>query len=163
MSGQRATLPTEAQWEWACRAGTSSQWSFGEHPPGMLRVANIADAGIARWNYGRQEAGYQDGVPYSAPGGSFPANAWGLYDMHGNVAEWCLTSYRPYPYRTDDGRERPGETGLKVVRGGSWNDTLRFATSASRWRYEPYKPVYNVGFRVLLEVPGSERIAAAAP
>lgn len=160
-TGQQATLPTEAQWEWACRAGTSSRWSFGEYQPGMQRLANIADGSVANWNYGRQEPGYQDGLQYSAPGGTFPANAWGLCDMHGNVAEWCLTTYRPYPYRADDGRDRPGDSGMKVVRGGSWNDTLRFATSASRWRYEPYKPVYNVGFRVLLEVPGGEKIAAA--
>ena len=79
--------------------------------------------------------------------------------MHGNVAEWCLTAYRPYPYRPDDGRDDPQAAGPKVVRGGSWNDTLRFATSASRWRYEPYKPVYNVGFRVLLEEPQGEKVA----
>jgi len=160
-TGQRATLPTEAQWEWACRAGTSSRWSFGEPQPGMQRVANIADGSVAHWNYGRQEPGYQDGIQYSAPGGGFPANTWGLHDMHGNVAEWCLTAYRPYPYRADDGRDRLGEAGMRVVRGGSWNDTFRFATSASRWRYEPYKPVYNVGFRVLLEIPDGEKIAAA--
>jgi len=117
-TGQRATLPTEAQWEWACRAGTSSRWSFGEPQPGMQRVANIADGSVAHWNYGRQEPGYQDGIQYSAPGGGFPANTWGLHDMHGNVAEWCLTAYRPYPYRADDGRDRLGEAGMRVVRGG---------------------------------------------
>ncbi|MCY2994920.1 MAG: SUMF1/EgtB/PvdO family nonheme iron enzyme [Planctomycetota bacterium] len=160
-TGARATLPTEAQWEWACRAGTATRWSFGEFTPSLQRVANIADGSLAGWNFGRQEAGYQDGAQFSVPSGSFPTNAWGLSDLHGNVAEWCLSTYRPYPYRTDDGRDDPNATGPKVVRGGSWNDTMRFATSASRWRYEPYKPVYNVGFRVLLEIPGSERVAAA--
>jgi formylglycine-generating enzyme required for sulfatase activity len=158
-SGQQATLPTEAQWEWACRAGTASRWSFGDYRPGLSRAANIADGSAAHWNYGRQEPGYQDGVPYSGPGGSFPPNAWGLHDMHGNVSEWCRTTYRPYPYRPGDGRDEPQAAGPKVVRGGSWNDTLRFATSAARWRYEPYKPVYNVGFRVLLEVPEGEKVA----
>ena len=75
--------------------------------------------------------------PTASPGGQFPANAWGLSDMHGNVAEWCLSTYRPYPYRADDGRDEPRPSGLKVVRGGSWNDTLRSSTSASRWRMSP--------------------------
>jgi len=150
-TGRRCTLPTEAQWEWACRAGTATRFSFGSYEPGQKNLANVADASIEKWNYGRSEPGYQDGVPYTAPGGRFPANAWGLSDMHGNVAEWCLSTYRPYPYRPADGRDDPRTPGLKVVRGGSWNDTFRGATSASRWRYQPYQPIYNVGFRVLCE------------
>jgi formylglycine-generating enzyme required for sulfatase activity len=148
-TGQRCTLPTEAQWEWAARAGTASTFHFGEYQAGMNNLANVADAGIANWNYGRAEPGYNDGAAYSAAGARYAANAWGLFDMHGNVAEWCLSAYRPYPYRDDDGRNDPRAPGLKVVRGGSWNDTLRYATSASRWRFQPYQPVYNVGFRVV--------------
>lgn len=151
-TGMRCTLPTEAEWEWACRAGSATPFNFGEYRPGANNLANIADRSVEAWNYGRTEPGYSDGVQYTAPGGRFPLNAWGLADMHGNVAEWCLTAYRPYPYRADDGRDDPRASGAKVVRGGSWNDTFRQATSASRWRYEPYKPVYNVGFRVRCEV-----------
>ena len=107
---------------------------------------------IRSWNHGRAESGYRDGLRYSSPGGRFPPNAWGLHDMHGNAAEWCRTTYRPYPYTTTtDGGDNPTTPGPKVVRGGSWNDTLRSATSTTRWRYEPHKPVYNVGFRVVTE------------
>jgi formylglycine-generating enzyme required for sulfatase activity len=125
----------------------------------MTAFANIADETARRWNHGRAETGYQDGRHFTAPGGGFAANAWGLHDMHGNVAEWCSTVYRPYPYLAADGRDNLDAVGPRVVRGGSWNDTLRFATSASRWRYEPYKPVYNVGFRVLVQVSVTEPVA----
>jgi formylglycine-generating enzyme required for sulfatase activity len=149
-TGERCTLPTEAQWEWACRAGTATPFAVGEYQPGMPAFANLADETARVWNHGRADAGYNDGVQFTGVGGRFAANAWGLHDMHGNVAEWCLSTYRPYPYNASDGRDDPAGPGAKVVRGGSWNDTLRFATSASRWRYSSYKPVYNVGFRVAL-------------
>ena len=157
--GLRCSLPTEAQWEWACRAGTATALFVGDIRPGMRPFANIADESIRSWNHGRAESGYNDGVRYSGPGGRFPPNAWGVYDMHGNVAEWCRTTYRPYPYSADDGRDRPTTRGPKVVRGGSWNDTLHSATSASRWRYEPYKPVFNVGFRVVIETDAPDAVA----
>ena len=159
-TGYRCTLPTEAQWEWACRGGTGSTYAFGEYKPGKNNLANIADAGLANWNYGRGEAGYSDGAAFSVPGGRYAPNAWGLYDMHGNAAEWCLSTYKPYPYSPQDGRDDPATPGMKVVRGGSWNDTMQNATSASRWRYQPYQPVYNVGFRVLVEVKVKAAVAA---
>ena len=150
-TGLHCTLPTEAQWEWACRAGTATDFSVGDYTSGMQPFANIADEGLAGWNHGRAESGYRDGLNFSAPGGRFAANAWGLHDMHGNVAEWCRTSYRQYSYRDGDGRNDVSVDEPKVVRGGSWNDTLRNATSATRWRYDVHKPVYNVGFRVVIE------------
>jgi formylglycine-generating enzyme required for sulfatase activity len=67
--------------------------------------------------------------------------------MHGNVAEWTRSAYRPYPCDPSGDED---EAGLKVVRGGSWNDTMAFAGSASRWRYAAWQPVYQVGFRVLV-------------
>jgi len=160
VSGRRCTLPSEAQWEWACRAGTATRCSFGEQLPAAQPPANLADETIRNWNYGRGEPGYRDGVPYSGPVGQFPPNAWGLRDMHGNVAEWTRSVYRPYPYNPADGRDDPRAAGLKVVRGGSWNDTLRYATSASRWRYPAYQPVYNVGFRILCEVDKPQQVAS---
>jgi len=145
-SGRTCTLPTEAQWEWACRAGAASDYACGPVPRNGF--ANIADESIRDWNYGRAQEGYTDGAPYSTPGGRYAPNAWGLFDMHGNVAEWTLSEYRPYPY-TGRGGAAAGEA-MKVVRGGSWNDTLPYVTSASRWRYPAHQPVYNVGFRVLV-------------
>ena len=159
-TGQRCSLPTEAEWEWAARAGAETPLPAGAPMPDNKPFANLADGSIAGWNYGRCEPGYNDGQQYSVQGGKFPANAWGLFDMHGNVAEWCQSVYRPYPYRPDDARDDPRTNGLKVVRGGSWNDTLRFATSASRWRYQPHQPVYNVGFRVRVE-PAAPAVAAS--
>ncbi len=145
VSGRPCTLPSEAQWEWACRAGTDTDFAFGSELKNFK--ANLADEGLRDWNYGRAQTGYQDNVNYSASGGRFDPNAWGLFDMHGNVSEWTLSQYQPYPYK----REATEEGILKVVRGGSWNDRLSFATSASRWRYPAFQPVYNVGFRVLIQ------------
>lgn len=160
-TGQAVTLPTEAQWEWACRAGTGGAFSAGPYSSGMSAFANIADSSVSGWNYGRSEPGYNDGVAFLAPVGNYAPNAWGLCDMHGNVAEWCLSSYRAYPYDAADGRNAPEPEGLKVVRGGSWLETLRYATSASRWRYQPYQAAYTVGFRVVVPAGNSEPLALA--
>jgi formylglycine-generating enzyme required for sulfatase activity len=159
-TGHRCTLPSEAEWEWAARAGTETPLPVGPWQSGMTPFANLADSGIAGWNYGRSEPNYSDGQRYSSAGGQFAPNTWGLFDMHGNVAEWCQSSYRAYPYRADDGREAPQSPGWKVVRGGSWNDTMRYATSASRWRYEAHQPVYNVGFRVRVDAEAAQSVAA---
>jgi formylglycine-generating enzyme required for sulfatase activity len=80
--------------------------------------------------------------------------------MHGNAAEWTRTTYQPYPYRTDDGRDRITSAGEKVVRGGSWRDRPKFSRSAYRWSYPSYQKVYNVGFRVVIE-PRIDRMASA--
>jgi formylglycine-generating enzyme required for sulfatase activity len=82
---------------------------------------------------------------------SFLPNAWGLHDMHGNVCEWTRTTYAPYPYREDDGRNDLSEDRKKVVRGGSWRDLPKRATSAFRLNYRAWQPVYNVGFRVVCD------------
>ena len=80
--------------------------------------------------------------------GSFPPNPFGLHDMHGNVAEWTLSTYRPYPYDPEDGRDALTEQGRKVVRGGSWRDRPKRATSSYRLGYAPHQRVFNVGFRI---------------
>lgn len=82
----------------------------------------------------------------SAPVGSYLANAWGLHDMHGNVAEWTRSEYRSYADRSP-----LGEPGRLVVRGGSWSDRPHRCTSAFRWGYQPWQAVYNVGIRVVAE------------
>jgi formylglycine-generating enzyme required for sulfatase activity len=135
-SGMACALPTEDEWEWACRAGSGERWPFGEVTPGMAKVANVADRSLQGWGWGRCEAAYDDGVQFSANVGSFPPNAWGLCDLIGNVAEWTTGTY--------------GDDGLKVIRGGSWNDTFSTCRTASRWRYPAWQPVYNVGFRVVV-------------
>ena len=79
--------------------------------------------------------------------GTYLANPWGLYDVHGNAAEWTLSDYSAYP----GGREING-SGRKVVRGGSWSDRPYRCRSAFRWGYPSWQPVYNVGFRVVAEI-----------
>jgi len=71
--------------------------------------------------------------------------------MHGNVAEWTRSEYRPYPYVEDDGRNQSSGDARRVVRGGSWRDRPSRATSYYRLAYRPYQPVFNVGFRVILQ------------
>ena len=138
------SLPTEEQWEWACRAGASSR--FAGH--GLIhRTMNIAGTEFAKWWPYRYQEGYTDGACWVSPVGEFPVSVWGLYDMLGNVSEWTSSDYEPV--------ERIGAMAgtdalpLKVVRGGSWNDRALFATAASRWRYPSYQRVFDVGFRVL--------------
>jgi formylglycine-generating enzyme required for sulfatase activity len=78
-------------------------------------------------------------------------NAWGLYDMHGNVAEWTRSAFRPYPYSDDDGRNNTKVDERKVVRGGSWDTRQMRATSTWRWGYPGWMRPFDVGFRVIIE------------
>ena len=169
--GERFTLPTEAQWEYACRAGTATPILLRRPGRRFLEVrqpgrrhAHASSPAIPYTvdtpltnptkydDWIPKDARFNDGgaADRSTPG-RYQPNAWGLCDMHGNVAEWTRTTYRPYPYRTDDGRNDPAAGGRKVVRGGSWRDRPRRATSSFRLSYLPYQRVYNVGFRVVCE------------
>jgi len=166
-SGDACSLPTEAQWEWACRAGTDTPFSYGDMNADFSPFANLADASISLLAVSginpqpiENPSPYEDFIPkdgrfndkakLGAKAASYHPNAWGLCDMHGNVAEWTLTTYKPYPYDTADGRDDGQPSGKKVVRGGSWRDRPMRARSAFRLAYEPWQPVYNVGFRVAI-------------
>jgi formylglycine-generating enzyme required for sulfatase activity len=154
-AGRRYRLPTEAEWEYACRAGTTTAFHFGEQL--SSRQANFNGA----YPYGGAQPG-----PYlrrTAKVGSYEPNAWGLYDMHGNVAEWCADYYDPDYYRRSPKADPPGpEKGviatqfqneyLRVVRGGSWIDEARACRSAYRHGFMPHEPNRLIGFRVLCEV-----------
>ena len=139
-------LPTEAQWEYACRAGTPSATSFGSH---LDRTqANIGTP-------------YPGGSAYKSEGqavkvGSYPANAWGLHDVHGNVWEWCRDWYhRTLPGGLDPDLsavrgERNGDgTYSRVRRGGAWIEGGWANRSAMRLRYEPERSSDHIGFRVV--------------
>ena len=95
---------------------------------------------------------FNDGGMITVDVGRYEPNAWGLLDMHGNVGEWTRSAYRPYPYDPSDGREDTLAVGTKAVRGGSWYDRPHRATSSFRLPYQPWQRVYNVGFRVVMEV-----------
>ncbi len=160
-TGLRLTLPTEAQWEYACRAGTDRAFHFGPLEADFTRHANMADLSIGRYytttggipvllpipHDGRRN----DGNLATAPVGSYAPNAWGVFDMHGNAAEWTLSTYRPYPYRDDDGRNTISPEGRKVVRGGSFCDRPTRCRSAFRLDYPSWQRIHNVGFRVVCE------------
>jgi formylglycine-generating enzyme required for sulfatase activity len=165
-TGLVAKLPSEAQWEWAARAGTDTQFFYGTMDADFGRFANLADQSLRWFKMGYPGPGnLQTRAPYPE-NNNFPLrderfrdkyhvvdyvgqtepNPWGLKDMIGNVSEWTRSSYRPYPYRDDDSR-----SGRKVARGGSWADRPADAGATVRCAYEPWQKVYNVGFRVIIE------------
>ncbi len=171
-TGRKFTLPDEAQWEYACRAGSATSYSFGELGCDYSNAANLGDITLREfaactWMDGRVHGAsvlenaskYDDWIPrdnkYDDKGfvsqdiGKYKPNAWGLYDMHGNVWEWTLSAYKPYPYNAADGRNDIALKQKRVVRGGSWYDRPFKGTSSYRQAYEMYQPVFNVGFRVI--------------
>ncbi len=157
-TGRRADLPTEAQWEWAARAGTDTATYYGGVTADFGRFANLADASLGymargdspRW-HPRIDA-VNDGAMVTTNVGHYQPNAWGLRDMIGNAAEWTRTAYRPYPYNPGDGRDDPNVAGTKAVRGGSWYDRPYRATASYRMQYQPWQHVFDVGFRIIVEV-----------
>lgn len=155
-TGNVLSLPTEAQWEWACRAGSRTDMWYGDRTTVFSMFENLADVTTAGFFYRlkvnwilKDENSDDKGLISVAPG-TYQPNPWGLCDMHGNVCEWTLSEYQPYPYQDGDGRNAATGGGLKVVRGGSWWDRPAEATSAYRWRYHAWEKAYNVGFRLVL-------------
>ncbi|MBL8768660.1 MAG: SUMF1/EgtB/PvdO family nonheme iron enzyme [Planctomycetes bacterium] len=129
-------LPTEAQWEYAARAGTRSAWWSGREPSALAGVANVldrrAEAQFPGW--GRQEGDFDDGYCSLSPVGTFRANAFGLHDVHGNVWEWCADAYSRSigASRDGDGLASGGDPTVRVLRGGSFNDPASLARCSSR-------------------------------
>jgi formylglycine-generating enzyme required for sulfatase activity len=139
-------LPTEAQWECACRAGTSTPFNFGSKLTAEL--ANIDPQSP----YGAPAPSTEKDDPMRPmPVGSFPPNAFGLYDMHGNVMQWCRDWYGDYPLGSATDPTGPETGEARVVRGGSWLHAAVIARSASRWSYPPVVRTNYIGFRVVLE------------
>ncbi|MHC4145888.1 MAG: formylglycine-generating enzyme family protein [Planctomycetota bacterium] len=170
-SGQKVSLPTEAQWEWACRAGTETPVYYGDMNADFSDFANMADVTIKELAYdtdGRytmdlvpRDARFDDGRLVTAKVGRYRPNAWGLHDMHGNVWEWTRSAYKPYPYSDDDGRNGVTGNAKKAVRGGSWRDRPKYCRSAVRLNYPAWQKVYNVGFRIVVESDGqAQRFAS---
>ncbi|MEW6357444.1 MAG: SUMF1/EgtB/PvdO family nonheme iron enzyme [Planctomycetota bacterium] len=165
-TGRTFMLPTEAQWEYACRAGAATPMSYGDLNADFSTFANMADAKLREFasdpytvdvplvnatkydDWIPKDDRFNDGGLVTVDVGKYAPNAWGLRDMHGNVWEWTRSTYRPYPYRPDDGRDSGDPDGRKVVRGGSWRDRPMRCRSAFRVSYLPYQRVHNVGFRV---------------
>ena len=130
-------LPTEAQWEYACRAGTLSPFSCGE----SCDSTQVNFNGTMPYKHGTQSAYRRKTVAVK----TLPANPWGLYEMHGNVWEWCQDSYGSYP--TEPTLDPQGATS-GVLRGGSWIDDGRYCRSANRCNSTPDDANDYIGFRL---------------
>ena len=150
-TGRKFSLPSEAQWEWACRAGTATDLSYGNVGDNFAPFANLAGAEMRVEVPYPQVKEVSDGQAYATKLGAYRANAWGLKDMHGNVAEWTRSSYQPYPYVDGDGRNNLSLDTDKVVRGGSWRSQPESARSAFRVPFKSWQTVSFVGFRVMCE------------
>ena len=142
-------LPTEAEWEIACRAHSESRYAFGDQLQDLPSYANVADhASNLEW----AEKNINDTYAQLAPVGSFRPNQWGFYDMHGNVWEWCLDKYDNdlgSSAKTDPLVKRGNS---QVIKGGSWMEASEYARSASRKGMNPNKRDVAIGFRLALSL-----------
>lgn len=166
-TGLNITLPTEAQWEWACRGGSDEDFWFGNLNADFGKKDNLADVTTNKfavsgvdpqpmspespwykyYTFLPKAANVDDGSLVQVGGKKYEANPFGLYCMHGNVAEWTRSDYAPYPYK-----ENPKKVSeYKVVRGGSYIERPKYSTAYSRKGFYPYQCVFNVGFRVIIE------------
>jgi formylglycine-generating enzyme required for sulfatase activity len=148
-------LPTEAQWEWACRAGSAARYWWGPDEDTTGKVANVGDKSLKRMHpdWPRKIMPMDDGHAFLAPVGSYQANAFGLCDMLGNVWEFCSTRYAPFTKEavTDpvDGDPKRGF----AVRGGGWSNIPSDARCGSRNADPPHFCHSNLGFRAALVLP----------
>lgn len=166
-TGLNITLPTEAQWEWACRGGSDEDFWFGNLNADFGKKDNLTDVTTNKfavsgvdpqpmspespwykyYTFLPKAANVDDGSLVQVGGKKYEANPFGLYCMHGNVAEWTRSDYVPYPYK-----ENPKKVSeYKVVRGGSYIERPKYSTAYSRKGFYPYQCVFNVGFRVIIE------------
>jgi formylglycine-generating enzyme required for sulfatase activity len=143
-TGHPYRLPSESEWEFACRAGSAAAYTFGEHLPPNL----------ANYLYG--EDGVRVGEGRRTPAGTYPANVFGLHDVHGNVCEWVADVWHPnYDGAPAEGSAWNGHGELRVLRGGAWDYIPRLLRSSHRDYLPRQCRRDNVGFRVAvrLEVP----------
>ena len=155
--GRDYRLPSEAEWEFACRAGTTSAFWNGDDAESLTQVANIADVTLQKKLTKYPNIVFEkssDGFAFTSPVGAFPANPFGLYDMHGNVLEWCIDWYDAEYYKRSP-VENPVnkiESQYRVLRGGSWYHYARYCRSADRGRGTPSTRDFNIGLRVVCEL-----------
>lgn len=166
----RVALPSEAQWEWAARAGSETDFWFGDADSDFGSYENLADSTTVDlavvgvdpkpmrptdpmrrfWDFLPKVKTVNDRQLISAPVATYRPNPWKLHDMNGNVAEWTRSDYLPYPLNKK--ADAPSDEKVqKVVRGGSWHERPAYSTSAVRKAYHPWQRPFNVGFRIIVE------------
>jgi len=157
-SGKTVVLPTEAQWEYACRAGTRTAYPWGDDPDDGRGWANCTDQSLKKKLPNEPDKvkffSWDDGFVFTSPVGSFKPNAFGLYDMIGNAGEWCSDWYDKdyYANANNVDPQGPGSGSSRVLRGGSWGCGPQFCRSASRDWLTPDVRRFNVGFRVSVDL-----------
>jgi formylglycine-generating enzyme required for sulfatase activity len=152
--GKKYRLPTEAEYEYACRAGTHTAYFWGDNPDGGQGFANCADLTAGEKFPHWTTFNWRDGFVLTSPVGSFKPNPWGLYDMTGNVFQWCSDYYGPYGDADaidPSGPVQGDASSLRVQRGGSWDSHPPACRAASRFGNPPDFRIDYVGFRVCLD------------
>ncbi len=148
-TGQTFRLPTEAEWEYAARAGSETTRYWGDNPDDACQYANVADQTAKQAFSGWTVHNCSDGYAYTAPVGSFKPNDFLLYDMLGNAWEWTCSAYQvKYSGGEKKCISNNDATSRRVVRGGSWDSDVRYARSAYRFRLSPGYRYFNQGFRL---------------
>ena len=165
-TGLNIQLPTETQWEWAATSGSDQAFWYGDVDSDFAKYENLADASLSDmavsgvnpqpmaktnpwfkyYDYIPKNPKVDDGNMIVTDVASYQATPWGLYDIHGNVAEWTRSEYIAYPL--NKGKKENLE---KVVRGGSWIDRPKYSTTHTRKSFLPWQKVFNVGIRLVIE------------
>jgi len=152
-------LPREAEWEYACRAGTRTRYSSGDHPNSLLGFGNVRDASYERIAPSADESSrsffrFDDRWAFTSRYGEFKPNRWGLHDMNGNVMEWCQDWFHPYPHGIVTDPKGPMAGTARAIRGGAWRcGEASCFRAANRESSEPDFASCLVGFRVVLSQP----------
>ena len=150
-------LPTEAEWEYACRAGTTWRFFTGDGPNSLEGFANVEDVSFKKKFPDCAAVDFDDGYVYTSPVGEFKPNPWGLHDMIGNVWEWCQDWYGDKEYQRGACKDPdgPGSGSRRVYRGGSWSSVAGNCRAANRGWFDPAYRSSILGFRLALVPSGS--------